>query len=279
MNQPISKPIVERRDAPLILSMPHVGREIPDHIRSQLTGRALELEDTDWWIDQLYNFAEELGATVVRATASALCHRREPRPERRFALSRSGHHRTLPDHRLRRRIRCTGTAPRPPPRRSTGTGGPITPPTTKHWPPKSAAFAAGTRASCCTTATRSAPTCRDYSTANCRSSTSAPTAEPPVPPRWRPSSPTPAPMRSRTATAMSSTAAFAAAGSPAITATRKTASTPFRWSWRSARYLTEEAPPWSLDPAKAEQMQRRAETDAPPPQLLGHQGLIKDQHP
>jgi N-formylglutamate deformylase len=70
MNQPLIKPIVERRDAPLILSMPHVGREIPDHIRSQLTDRALELEDTDWWIDKLYNFGEELGATVIRATAS-----------------------------------------------------------------------------------------------------------------------------------------------------------------------------------------------------------------
>ena len=28
------QPIVERRDAPLILSMPHVGREVPDHVRA-----------------------------------------------------------------------------------------------------------------------------------------------------------------------------------------------------------------------------------------------------
>ena len=66
----MNQPIVERRDAPLILSMPHVGREVPDHVRSQLTGRALELEDTDWRIERLYDFGEELGATVVRATAS-----------------------------------------------------------------------------------------------------------------------------------------------------------------------------------------------------------------
>ena len=66
----MSKPIVEERDAPLILSMPHVGREVPDHVASQLTGKALELGDTDWWIDRLYDFGEELGATVIRATAS-----------------------------------------------------------------------------------------------------------------------------------------------------------------------------------------------------------------
>jgi N-formylglutamate deformylase len=66
----MSKPIVEKRDAPLILSMPHVGREIPDHVARQLTGKALELGDTDWWIDRLYDFGEELGATVIRATAS-----------------------------------------------------------------------------------------------------------------------------------------------------------------------------------------------------------------
>ena len=65
----MTKPIVEKRDAPLILSMPHVGREVPDHVASQLTGKALELGDTDWWIDRLYDFGEELGATVVRATA------------------------------------------------------------------------------------------------------------------------------------------------------------------------------------------------------------------
>ena len=49
----MNEPVVERRDAPLILSMPHAGREVPGHIRSQLTDRALELEDTDWWIDKL----------------------------------------------------------------------------------------------------------------------------------------------------------------------------------------------------------------------------------
>jgi N-formylglutamate deformylase len=66
----MNQPIVERRDGPLILSMPHVGLGVPDAVRGQLTARALELEDTDWWIDRLYDFAEELGATVIRATVS-----------------------------------------------------------------------------------------------------------------------------------------------------------------------------------------------------------------
>jgi N-formylglutamate deformylase len=64
------QPVVERRDAPLILSMPHVGLGVPESVRGQLTAHALELEDTDWWIDRLYDFGEELGATVIRATVS-----------------------------------------------------------------------------------------------------------------------------------------------------------------------------------------------------------------
>lgn len=63
-------PVVERRDAPLILSMPHVGLRIPERMRALFTDRALELEDTDWWIDRLYDFGGELGATVIRATVS-----------------------------------------------------------------------------------------------------------------------------------------------------------------------------------------------------------------
>ncbi|UEM25352.1 N-formylglutamate deformylase (plasmid) [Skermanella mucosa] len=63
-------PVVERGDAPLILSMPHVGLRIPGAVRDRLADRALELEDTDWWIDRLYDFGGELDATVVRATVS-----------------------------------------------------------------------------------------------------------------------------------------------------------------------------------------------------------------
>ncbi len=61
---------VERRDAPLILSMPHVGRDIPDPLKPRYSDRALQVEDTDWWIDRLYDFAAALGATIVRTSVS-----------------------------------------------------------------------------------------------------------------------------------------------------------------------------------------------------------------
>lgn len=55
---------------PLVLSMPHCGQHVPGAINARLneTGRAIA--DTDWWIDRLYNFGAELGASVVKANLS-----------------------------------------------------------------------------------------------------------------------------------------------------------------------------------------------------------------
>lgn len=60
----------ESRAAPLILSMPHGGTEMPDAIWRRLTDSGRMLHDTDWWIARLYNFAEELDASVVRTHIS-----------------------------------------------------------------------------------------------------------------------------------------------------------------------------------------------------------------
>src|SRR5882757_5907035 len=62
--------IIERRGGPLLLSMPHGGTELPDWIKPDLTPIAIEVADTDWWMDRLYDFAAELDATVVRTTLS-----------------------------------------------------------------------------------------------------------------------------------------------------------------------------------------------------------------
>jgi formiminoglutamase len=62
--------VVEPRHAPLILSMPHAGREMPDHLAERLNGRGRAMVDTDWWIERLYDFADQLDATVVRTTIS-----------------------------------------------------------------------------------------------------------------------------------------------------------------------------------------------------------------
>ncbi len=50
--------------------MPHTGTEIPADLEGRLLSAWLARKDTDWWIDQLYAFAHELGATVVRTAVS-----------------------------------------------------------------------------------------------------------------------------------------------------------------------------------------------------------------
>jgi len=57
-------------DAPLLISVPHDGREIPSAQRSVMTAAALELPDTDWHVAQLYDFARELGASMLVARYS-----------------------------------------------------------------------------------------------------------------------------------------------------------------------------------------------------------------
>lgn len=51
--------------APLLISLPHVGTEIPDELRDRYVPRALAVEDTDWCLDRLYEFASELGASFL----------------------------------------------------------------------------------------------------------------------------------------------------------------------------------------------------------------------
>lgn len=64
--------VVDTTEGPgaLVLSMPHCGQGVPEDIEARLneTGRALA--DTDWWIDRLYNFGADLGASVVKANLS-----------------------------------------------------------------------------------------------------------------------------------------------------------------------------------------------------------------
>jgi formiminoglutamase len=61
---------VQRGDTPLVVSLPHTGTDIPPDIEARLVSPWLARKDTDWWIEQLYDFAESLGATVVRTGLS-----------------------------------------------------------------------------------------------------------------------------------------------------------------------------------------------------------------
>ena len=49
----------------LLISLPHVGTRIPQDQRRRYVERALEVEDTDWHLDQLYDFAATMGAGLI----------------------------------------------------------------------------------------------------------------------------------------------------------------------------------------------------------------------
>ncbi|MEO7497403.1 MAG: N-formylglutamate amidohydrolase, partial [Massilia sp.] len=53
--------------APVLISMPHVGTDIPDDIAAGMAPCALARADTDWHLARLYDFAQELGASTLAA--------------------------------------------------------------------------------------------------------------------------------------------------------------------------------------------------------------------
>jgi N-formylglutamate deformylase len=56
--------------APLLVSMPHTGTFIPEWLAPRLSPAARALPDTDWHLERLYDFVDELGASVLVATHS-----------------------------------------------------------------------------------------------------------------------------------------------------------------------------------------------------------------
>ena len=61
---------VTRGAAPLLVTMPHTGTEIPADLERRLASLWLARKDTDWWIERLYDFAPGLGATLIRTRIS-----------------------------------------------------------------------------------------------------------------------------------------------------------------------------------------------------------------
>jgi N-formylglutamate deformylase len=61
---------VHRGEAPLVVSFPHTGTDIPAEIESGLVSPWLARKDADWWVERLYDFAADLGATTVRTAIS-----------------------------------------------------------------------------------------------------------------------------------------------------------------------------------------------------------------
>ena len=60
---------VERRDAPLIVSIPHAGTDLAGY-EPRFVSAWLARRDADWHVPDLYDFARTLGATIVRTSIS-----------------------------------------------------------------------------------------------------------------------------------------------------------------------------------------------------------------
>jgi formiminoglutamase len=61
---------VRRGEAPLIVSIPHAGSEIPPHLVGRFVSPWLATRDADWWVGRLYAFAAGRGATVIATALS-----------------------------------------------------------------------------------------------------------------------------------------------------------------------------------------------------------------
>ncbi len=56
---------LQRGTTPLVLSLPHVGTEIPDALKPLYVDRTLAVEDTDWHLEKIYDFAATFGTSVI----------------------------------------------------------------------------------------------------------------------------------------------------------------------------------------------------------------------
>ena len=63
---------IHRGDAPLVVSFPHTGTDLPPEIEPRFVSPWLARKDTDWWVERLYGFARDLGATTLRTRMSRL---------------------------------------------------------------------------------------------------------------------------------------------------------------------------------------------------------------
>ena len=70
---------ITRGDAPLVIAFPHVGRDLPP-VSPTFRSDWLARRDTDWWVDKLYAFAADLGATLIhtRISRSVIDLNRDP---------------------------------------------------------------------------------------------------------------------------------------------------------------------------------------------------------
>ena len=59
------------KKVPMILSVPHCGTDFPEELQNDYNPEMMASpDDTDWFVHQLYNFASELGITIIYAKYS-----------------------------------------------------------------------------------------------------------------------------------------------------------------------------------------------------------------
>ena len=61
---------LQRGDAPLIVSFPHTGTDLPQDLEARFVSLWLARKDADWWVHRLYDMARELRATTIRTCVS-----------------------------------------------------------------------------------------------------------------------------------------------------------------------------------------------------------------
>lgn len=57
---------LDQGSSPLLVSMPHIGTDIPDDLKPGFVDRALGTEDADWHLDRLYDWLGPMKASVLR---------------------------------------------------------------------------------------------------------------------------------------------------------------------------------------------------------------------
>lgn len=61
---------IRRGDAPLIVSFPHTGTDLPETLAGRFVSPWFARRDADWWVHHLYDFVHALGATTIRTAIS-----------------------------------------------------------------------------------------------------------------------------------------------------------------------------------------------------------------
>ncbi len=61
----ISSATLTHGTAPMLINVPHLSTEVPEQIAAEFTTAGRLMADTDWRLDRLYDFTEELGVSVL----------------------------------------------------------------------------------------------------------------------------------------------------------------------------------------------------------------------